>query len=68
MTTIPIRIARANASGMANYRGSSGELVYNYSTNNLHFFTNTANVWYTSAVPVVYHYQGTVAAYAATVP
>ena len=62
MTTI--RIARANASGMANYRGSSGELVYNYSTNNLHFFTNTANVWYTSSVPVVYFYQGDVAAYA----
>ena len=63
MTITPIRIARANASGMANYSGSSGELVYNYSTNNLHFFTNTANVWYTSSVPVVYHYQGTVAAY-----
>lgn len=61
MTTL--RIARANASGMANYSGSSGELVYNYSTNNLHFFTNTANVYYTSAVPVIYHYQGTVAAY-----
>ena len=61
MTTI--RIARANASGMANYSGSSGELVYNYSTNNLHFFTNTANVYYTSAVPVVYYYQGSVAAY-----
>ena len=64
MTTIPIRIARANASGMANYSGSAGELVYNYSTNNLHFFTNTANVYYTSSVPVVYYYQGTVAAYA----